>query len=165
MEFSGDFETPARRALTWEFVMDPHRMAPCGPGVRDVEVLDDTHYRITARVGIGAIAATFRIDAELIDVNERESATVRVTAQAPGTAVEGVAAMSLSDVAVGTRMDWNVTVQISGKLAAVGERLIRGTADRLIQQTFACIGSKLEAEAHARADDGAVAQADPGATG
>lgn len=147
MDFRGDFQTPASRAMTWDFVMDPHRMAPCGPGVREVEVLDDTHYRITARVGIGAIAATFRVDAELVEVTERENARVRVTAQAPGTAVEGIASMSLTDVDEGTRMDWQVAVQISGKLAAVGERLIRSTADRLVQQTFACIGSKLEAEA------------------
>lgn len=147
MDFSGDFQTPASRAVTWNFVMDPHRMAPCGPGVRDVEILDDTHYRITARVGIGAIAATFRVDAELVEVTERENARVRVTAQAPGTAVEGIASMSLSDVDGGTRMDWEVAVQISGKLAAVGERLIRSTADRLVQQTFACIGSRLEVEA------------------
>lgn len=146
MEFSGDFQTTAPRAMTWDFVMDPDRMAPCGPGVRGVEVLDDTHYRITARVGIGAIAATFKVDAELTDVIEAENATVRVRAQAPGTAVEGIAAMSLSDDGGGTRMDWNVSVQISGKLAAVGERLIRGTADRLIQQTFECIRAKLEGE-------------------
>lgn len=125
--------------------MDPQQIARCGPGVRDVEVIDDTHYRISARVGIGAIAATFRVDAELTEVVDRERASVRVIAQAPGSAVEGLASMSLADEDGGTRMDWHVSVQISGKLAAVGERLIRGTADRLIAQTFTCVRSKLEA--------------------
>lgn len=127
--------------------MDPTQIAPCGPGVRGVEVLDDTHYRITARVGIGAIAATFKVDAEVMEVTKQENATVRVRAQAPGTAVEGIASMSLDDHEGGTRMDWSVTVHVNGKLAAVGERLIRGTAERLIEQTFRCIRSKLEAEA------------------
>lgn len=147
MDFSGEFETPAAVEATWDFVMDPSRVAWCGPGVREVEVLDPTHYRITARVGIGAIAATFRLDAEVADVEEGESASVLVRAQAPGTAVEGRASMSLADAGGGTRMTWKVTVQISGKLAAVGERLIRGTADRMINQTFACMRSKLESEA------------------
>ena len=146
MEFRGDFRTAAPREATWDFVMDPHRIAWCGPGVREVQVIDDTHYRIAARVGIGAIAATFHVDAELIEVIEAKGATVRGRAQAPGTAVEGIATMSLVDEDGGTRMDWNVTVQISGKLAAVGERLIRGTAERLIGQTFTCIRSKLEGE-------------------
>lgn len=144
MDFQGDFRTPSSRDATWRFVMDPDQIAPCGPGVREVEILDDTHYRITARVGIGAIAMNFRVDAELLDVEELERASVRVTAQAPGTAVEGLAHMTLSDDGAGTRMDWNVHVDISGKLAAMGERLIRGTADRLIEQTFNCVRTKLE---------------------
>ena len=144
MDFQGDFRTPSSREDTWRFVMDPNQIAPCGPGVREVEILDDTHYRITARVGIGAIAMNFRVDAELLDVEELERASVRVTAQAPGTAVEGLANMALSDDDGGTRMDWNVHVDINGKLAAMGERLIRGTADRLIEQTFKCIRTKLE---------------------
>lgn len=155
MQFQGEFDSPATRAATWAFVMDPDRMAPCGPGVREVEVLDDTHYRITARVGIGAIAATFRVDAELTEVVEPERAAVRVTAQAPGTAVEGLASMTLSDAGDGTHMDWTATVQISGKLAAVGERLIRSTADRLIKQTFECVRAKLAAEAAAEAQPAA----------
>ena len=143
MDFAGDFRSPAPLAATWEFVMDPERIARCGPGVREIEILDETHYRITARVGIGAIAANFRVDAELTDVVEHERAGVRVTAQAPGTAVEGVASMTLADDGAGSRMDWEVRVTISGKLAAVGERLIRGTADRLIKQTFDCVRSRL----------------------
>lgn len=143
MEFQGDFRTPSSREATWRFVMDPQQIAPCGPGVRDVEVIDDTHYQITARVGIGAIAMNFRIDAEVTDVEELERASVRIAAQAPGTAVEGIAHMALTDDGSGTRMDWNVHVDIKGKLAAVGERLIRGTADRMIQQTFDCVRTKL----------------------
>lgn len=147
MEFSGDFRTSAPRSTTWDFVMDPQRIAWCGPGVREVVVVDDTHYRITARVGIGAIAANFRVDAELTDAVEGQRASVRATAQAPGTAVEGVGSMSLVDDDGGTHMDWQVSVQISGKLAAVGERLIRSTANRLVEQTFKCVRSRLEESA------------------
>ena len=150
MDFQGHFRSPAPLATTWEFVMDPERMARCGPGVRGVEILDDTHYRITARVGIGAIAATFRVDAELTEVVDHERAGVRVTAQAPGTAVEGVASMTLADDGDGSRMDWEARVTISGKLAAVGERLIRSTADRLIRQTFDCVRTRLSEAAEAQ---------------
>jgi carbon monoxide dehydrogenase subunit G len=152
VEFRGDFQSPAPLGTTWEFVMDPERMARCGPGVREVEIIDDTHYRITARVGIGAIAANFRVDAEVTEVVEHERAGVRVTAHAPGTAVEGVASMVLADDGDGSRMDWRVEVTISGKLAAVGERLIRSTADRLINQTFECVRARLSDEAGTEPD-------------
>ena len=41
-------------------------------------------------------------------------------------------------------MDWSADVTISGTLASVGARLIEGTANKMIGQTFECIRVKLE---------------------
>ena len=43
-------------------------------------------------------------------------------------------------------MDWSADVNISGTLASVGARLIEGTAQKLIGQTFTCIKTKLQDE-------------------
>ena len=40
-------------------------------------------------------------------------------------------------------MDWSADVAISGTLASVGARMIEGTANKMIGQTFDCIRSKL----------------------
>ena len=54
--------------------------------------------------------------------------------------------MSLSDGADGsTVMDWTADVNISGTIASVGARMIDGTANKMIGQTFDCIKAKLEA--------------------
>ena len=45
----------------------------------------------------------------------------------------------------GTVMDWSADVNIAGTLASVGARLIEGTANKMIGQTFDCIRAKLEA--------------------
>ena len=42
-------------------------------------------------------------------------------------------------------MDWTADVNLSGTLASVGARLIEGTADKMIGQTFDCMRAKLEA--------------------
>jgi carbon monoxide dehydrogenase subunit G len=42
-------------------------------------------------------------------------------------------------------MDWGADVAIAGTLASVGARLIEGTANKLVAQTFECIRTKLEA--------------------
>jgi carbon monoxide dehydrogenase subunit G len=44
-----------------------------------------------------------------------------------------------------TIMDWNADVLIGGTLASVGARMIEGTANKMIAQTFDCIRTKLEA--------------------
>ena len=42
-------------------------------------------------------------------------------------------------------MEWGADVTISGSLASLGARLIEGTANKMIGQTFDCMKSKLEA--------------------
>ena len=41
-------------------------------------------------------------------------------------------------------MDWKADVNIAGTLASVGARLIEGTANKMIGQTFDCMKTKLE---------------------
>jgi carbon monoxide dehydrogenase subunit G len=121
-------------------------VAACGPGVEGVQVIDDRRFRVTAKVGIGIIRATFVIDVERDEERPPDHASLRARGKAPGSAVDGLARMDLTEGADGsTVMDWSADVTISGKLASVGSRLIEGTARKLIGQTFDCIRSKVEA--------------------
>ncbi len=76
-----------------------------------------------------------------------DAATIKAHGQAPGSAVDAVAQMRLSDDrgrwhAV---MDWEADVNIAGTLASVGARMIDGTANKMIGQTFDCMKTTLEA--------------------
>ena len=83
---------------------------------------------------------------ELAEQDAPDRAVIKAHGQAPGSAVDATAAMTLSDGdAGGTRMDWNADVTISGSLASLGARLIEGTANKMIGQTFDCMKAKLEA--------------------
>ena len=53
--------------------------------------------------------------------------------------------MTLADGPDGaTMMDWVADVTIAGTIASVGARLIEGTANKMIGQTFDCMRAKLE---------------------
>jgi len=146
VRFEGSTEIAAPRERVWAFVMDPHQVAGCGPGVESVEILDEKRFRIKASVGIGFIKARFTVDTELFDVKEPERANLRGRGQAPGSAVEFVARMNLRDGADGSIvLDWSSDVTLTGKLASLGARMIEGTAKKLIGQTFDCMKSRLEA--------------------
>jgi carbon monoxide dehydrogenase subunit G len=146
MEFRGRVPIRADRERVWAFLMDPHRVASCGPGVERVEVVDPRRFRIVAKVGIGIIRATFGIDVERVEEAAPGRAVLRGTGRAPGSAVDGTARMTLTEEPGGTTvMDWATEVHIHGKLASVGARLIEGTARTMIDQTFDCIRVRLEA--------------------
>jgi carbon monoxide dehydrogenase subunit G len=147
MHFEGSVPIRASREKVWAFVIDPDQVGQCGPGVEKIEVVDDTHFKVTAKVGIGFISARFNVDMTFAELVAPDKAVIKAHGQAPGSAVDADALMSLSDGPDGTTvMDWSADVNIAGTLAGVGARLIEGTANKMIGQTFDCMRSKLEAE-------------------
>ena len=146
MKFEGTVEIDAPRDRVWAFVSDPAEVASCGPGVESVSMVDDTHYKSVAKLGVGFISARFNGDIEIVERDAPDRMVIKVHGQAPGSAADAVASMALRDGADGgTAMDWSADVAISGTLASVGARLIEGTANKLVAQTFDCIKAKLEA--------------------
>ena len=145
MHFQGTVEIAAPRDQVWAYVTDPNRVGACGPGVESIELIDATHFKAWAKVGIGFISAKFVVDGEMAVVTAQEVAEVTARGQAPGSAVDATATMRLSDGSIGTTvMAWAAEVTISGTLASLGARLIEGTANKMIAQTFACMKAKLE---------------------
>ncbi len=146
MHFEGSVPIKASREKVWAFVTDPDQVGQCGPGVEKIEVLDETHFKATAKVGIGFINARFNVNMEFAEQEPPDRALIKAHGQAPGSAVDATAEMRLSDGEDGTTvMDWSADVNLSGTLASVGARLIEGTADKMIGQTFECMRAKLEA--------------------
>jgi len=146
MQFKGTVHIAATRAKVWAFLMDPNQVGTCGPGVESIEVVDTDHFRVKAKVGIGFISAKFAVDMTVAERTEPERAVLKAHGQAPGSAVDATADMRLSGPDDGpTTMDWSADVHLAGTLASVGARLIEGTANKMIGQTFDCVRAKLEA--------------------
>ena len=145
MHFEGTVDIAAPRDRVWAFLIDPDQVGQCGPGVESIEVIDDTHFKATAKVGVGFISARFVVNMEIAEMTPPDAATIKAHGQAPGSAVDATAQMRLSDGdGGGTTMDWSADVNLSGTLASVGARMIDGTANKMIGQTFDCMKSKLE---------------------
>jgi carbon monoxide dehydrogenase subunit G len=145
LKFSGTVDINAPRERVWSFVIDPNQVGQCGPGVESIEVIDPTHFKAAAKVGIGFISARFVVNMEMAELAEPDRAVIKAHGQAPGSAVDATAEMQLSGPPEGpTRMDWSADVALAGTLASMGARLIEGTANKMIGQTFDCMKSRLE---------------------
>src|SRR5258707_6055038 len=97
MKFAGTVDIAAPRDKVWAFVIDPNQVGQCGPGVESIEVIDDTHFKATAKVGIGFISARFVVNMEMAELTPPDQAVIKVHGQAPGSAVDADARMSLAD--------------------------------------------------------------------
>lgn len=145
MHFEGSVSIGAPRDRVWAFVTDPEQVGSCGPGVESIEMVDETHFRAKAKVGVGFISARFTVDLEMAEQAPPDQAVIKARGQAPGSAVDATASMHLLDGEDGvTVMEWAADVNVAGTIASVGARLIEGTANKMIGQTFDCMRTKLE---------------------
>src|SRR4051794_7438205 len=69
MEFKGDVTINAPREKVWAFLIDPHQVTQCAPGLQSVEVVDDKHFKCVVRAGVGMIKGTFNFDIEWLEMD------------------------------------------------------------------------------------------------
>ena len=74
MHFEGTVQINAPRDRVWAFVIDPNQVGQCGPGVESIEVIDDSHFKATAKVGVGFISARFIVNMEFVDLEAPDAA-------------------------------------------------------------------------------------------
>jgi uncharacterized protein len=146
MRFEGKLDIDAPRDRVWSFLTDPAQVTTCAPDVQSLEVTDPRHFKVVVRAGVGPIKGTFSMNVEFTELQEPGHAAIVARGQAPGSAVEMVSNMELSEFdETHTIMEWSSEVTVSGMIQQVGARLMQGAADKITQQVFACIKAKLEA--------------------
>ena len=146
MRFEGTLDIAAPRDRVWSFLTDPKQVTTCAPDMQSLDVTDLRHFNVVVRAGVGPIKGTFAMNVEFNELREPEHAAVLARGQAPGSAVEMRNTMDLvAHDATRTTMTWVSDVIVSGLIAQVGARFMQGAADKITQQVFACIKTKLEA--------------------
>lgn len=125
MKVSGDKRLEAPRAVVWEVLNDPARMAKLMPGVESFDVADDRHWSAKVKVplGLGALPLTFSFE----KTEEREPDYARLSAKGKG--VGAIVSMDtqfhLSEAGEGTAMQWEADVSIAGPVGAMGQRVLQ----------------------------------------
>lgn len=133
----------APRQAVWDAINDPEVLKRCIPGCEEIERVSDEEMAAKIVLKIGPVKASFKGTVHYENVVEPESITLSGSGSA-GVAgqAKGSADVTLTEVEEGTELSYEVRVQISGKIAQLGSRLINSTAKKLTGQFF----DRLEAE-------------------
>lgn len=134
---NGSVELAAARTTVWAELNDPNRLKICIPGCEELEKISDNEFRATAKMRIGPVSARFKGRVILSDFNAPIS--YKISGEGEGGIAgfaKGNAIVQLEENGIGTLLLYNVDVQIGGKLAQLGQRLISGTAKKLTDQFF-----------------------------
>jgi hypothetical protein len=144
--FEGTVSIKAPREVVWAFLIDPHKVGGCMPGVESVEVVEgDRKFKAVAAIGFGTVKARFKGNAEFVEVEEPNWARLKAHGNAPGSAMDVVSLMRLSDGPDGTTdMAWSADITVLGTLASLASRLMGGITKKLSGEFFNCFKTKIE---------------------
>lgn len=148
MKLDGTIEIGAPPAAVWEVVIDPTDLAACVPGVSDVRQIDDRTFEGTIRASIGPIDGNFAFRSVLAQADFPDGLVVDVEGTDSVTKSRLVAHVeaSLAEPGPGrTVLAYRATVSVKGRLAIIGEMVLRATASVMIGQVTKCLRSRLEA--------------------
>jgi carbon monoxide dehydrogenase subunit G len=147
MNFDGKVMVEAKRAKVWDFLLDADRFASCVPGVEEVTQLDERTFdgKISARVG--PISGSFSFRAGIVDSKPPEELAARIEGKDSVTSstLNGLMNMSLrEDAPDRTELVYSANVEVKGRLAILGDMILRATAALILDEFVRRLKTQLE---------------------
>ena len=137
MKIHGTFNVSAPRASVWAVMDDPDTLRNLVPGAQSLERTGDDEFRARMVVGVGPIKATFDGKLEIVERSEPEFNRMRITGDAKQGRISGEAKVSAVETSANeTEVSVTGDVQVSGMVARVGQRMLSGLSQQMMQQFF-----------------------------
>jgi carbon monoxide dehydrogenase subunit G len=147
MRFENSFDVSAPIDTVWDTMLDVERVAPTVPGAQVLERVGDDAYKVAIKVKVGPMSMTYRGE---VEITERDEAAHRAVMKArakesrgQGTADADVT-MELEGRDGGTSATVTTDVQLSGKVATMGQGVLQDVSRRLVETFAANLATMLE---------------------
>ena len=137
MELQEEVFIPLPRDVVFEALNNPDILQQSIPGCEELIKHSDTQMEATVVVKFGPVKASFKSDVTLDPSQgpEKFDLSGKGDAGIAGFA-NGGANVTLAEQEGGTLLNYVVTIDVTGKLAQVGSRLMEGTTKRLAKKFF-----------------------------
>jgi 2-furoyl-CoA dehydrogenase large subunit len=137
---SGSVTIAAPVEAVYRVLHDPQQLASVIPGCRQLQTVSDNRYVSDMTLSVGLVKVGFHADISVVD--EEPMRRMRLSGKGSGAlgTAEGDGRITLTEVAEGTRLDYDYAFSLSGKIVAVGARMIESATGMVLQQLFARLG-------------------------
>jgi uncharacterized protein len=137
MIFSGkiDLDVPAEKA--WDFLIDIEKFSTCLPGIDEVKQIDNKTFDGTLSANVGPISGKFTFRSTIVESRPPEQMVVRTegTDSVTKSTVNADMTVDLREVAGHkSELDYQADVRIKGRLAILGDMVLRATATLILQE-------------------------------
>jgi len=136
MKLEGSYKLGVKKDVVWKALNNPEILKKCIPGCEVFEREGDTVFNAVATNQIGPMNATFSGKLTLSNVQENQSYTLSGEGQSAVGFANGQANIKLSEENGITILSYEVDVNVGGKIAQLGSRLIDGVAKKMSDYFF-----------------------------
>ncbi len=158
MQLSGDFTFEGPREAVWDLLQDPEVLVTARPGAERLEKTGDDEYEGELQVRVGPVNGVFATKVTLTDKTPPERYTMQVDSKGGPGFARGTAEVTLTAQDAGTTlMHYDATLQVGGRLASVGQRMLDTVGKSLTRQGLEAMNQALQARL--AADAGAAPEA------
>jgi len=136
MKLAGSYRLNVKKEIVWLALNDPNILKQCIPGCESFEKKSDTVFTVAATNQIGPMNATFSGTVTLSNIQENLSYSITGEGQSSVGFANGSADVKLIEENGSTTLRYEVNVNVGGKIAQLGSRLIDGVAKKMSDYFF-----------------------------
>jgi carbon monoxide dehydrogenase subunit G len=147
MIVEGKFKVEAPVQKVWDFLMDFNQFASCIPGLEDLSQVDDRTFDGVIGAKVGPMSGKFRFQASILEAAPPTDMKVRVEGQDDLTksTVNAMVTLKLTPSGeTGTQLSHHFNAEIKGRIAIVGDMILRGAAAVMLNEFAKRLRGRLE---------------------
>jgi hypothetical protein len=165
MKLEGEYIFDGPRDRVWEILRDPDVLVTALPGTQSLEQVGESEYAGEMHIRIGPVSGAFSGKLIVSDEVPPESYTLSVEGRgAPGFG-RGTGDVQLVEMGDSqTLLKYEGEMQVGGRLASVGQRLIDTASRSMIAQGLESLNNALKAGTAAETEGAAIAYEPPSET-
>jgi uncharacterized protein len=144
MDLSASYTFPASSEIVWKLLNDPEVIAGCLPGCERLEPIGEDRYRATLTLAVAAVKGQYTATVAMLDKHPPQSYRLVVDGSGKAGFVKGEAAIELVPQDDSTLVNVNGQAQVGGLIARVGQRLLAGVANMIMDRFFSCLQERVK---------------------
>lgn len=145
MIVEGEFRFQGPRAVVWDLLQDPTVLVKALPGARTLDRTGDDRFQGVMAVSLGPVSAgEFTVSVALSEKQPPATFSMEIEGKSSVGFARGNARVALSEAEGGaTLMRYRADLQIGGKIAGVGQRVIDSAARLMTRQGLEALNQEL----------------------
>lgn len=136
----GEIALPASPEEVFAVLLDPVRLARVIPGCHRLKETGPRQYTADVTVGVGLVKARYAARVQLSDVEAPHRLRLAGAGDSSMGSATGSGLVSVEARTGGSLLRYDYEVNVSGKVAAVGSRMLEGAARMVLRELFEQLG-------------------------